>query len=208
MAEKNLSAAYSMFGWMLPLANSSARSRIEIKQSMNTIAMFGVFLLAAYDCCGKTKAGHWEYQYEVRNPGTRSEFIIGQLMYKGVELPKQLAHVVTPLGEFVFVEKLAWARAVSPKWVPAIQDANGVRPYYRESVVRETLSGKGESFRSTAINVEPASVSGEASISGKLEERPKDVGADWFFAVGQSLWVNPVKMSAVAKDIVPASSPR
>lgn len=169
---------------------------------MNTIAMFGVFLLAVCDCFGKTKSGDWEYQYEVRNPGTRSEFIIGQLMYKGAELPKQLAHVVTPLGEFMFVEKLAWAGDVSPKWVPATQDANGVRPYYRESVVKEMLSGKTESFRSSLIQDQPASVSGEASMSGKLEERPKDAGVDWFFAVGQSLWVNPVKVDAVAKDIV------
>jgi hypothetical protein len=170
---------------------------------MNTLATLGCFLLAVSDCCGGTKPGDWDYQYEVINPATRSEYIVGKLTYKNEELPEQFLHVVTPIGEFAFIKARGWSGGPPPRWVPATSKTNiEEKVLLNESVAKEMRLGENELFRSTAIKDQPASASGEASMSGKLEERPRGAGADWFFAVRQSLWVNPVKVDAVAKDIV------
>jgi hypothetical protein len=161
----------------------------------------GVFMMA--QCCGNEAAKTWEYQYEVAHPGSRSESISGRLLYMGKELPKEFGHVVTPAGEFVFREAKGWGGGPPFNWLPALIDKNGkVTPATREAEAKELLSGKNEFFRSTATKDQPTSVSEKISVSGKLEERPKDVGADWFFVVDQSLWVNPAKMDAVIKEIV------
>jgi len=179
---------------------------------MTTIAILGVFFLAVCDCCGNKKSEGWEYQYEVIFPGTRSEYVIGTLTYQGKQIPELFGHIITPVGEFAFIK--AGGCAHGPRvdcWIPVFDQKhlNGNGPYVfnqpysvSEKMIKEYFSERNESFRSTKIKDPPVSVSGEASKSGTLVDRAIDVGADWFLAVSQSLWVNPAKVDAVLKDIV------
>ncbi len=140
-----------------------------------------LLLLATCICCGEAKSGDWEYQYQVENPGTRSEYIIGKLLFKGKELPKKYEHMITPIGEFYFSKGLGWTDT-APRWLPATEDAKGVRAYFLEAEVKEVLSGKKANFRTTAS---------EDQTSIKIEKRPANAAGDWFYAVKQRSWINP-----------------
>lgn len=187
------------------------RPRSAAVFSMNSIAIFGCLLLAVCDNCGTRRAGDWEFQYEVKNPGTRSESVVGKLLYKGQVLPKELRHVVTPIGEFSFVEKnVLWDHSgIPPGWLPSFVRSDGRLWYAQtEGEIKDLFSGKNPAFRSTALKDRAPAGSSEASITAKLEARPANAGGDWFYAVDQSLWINPAKIDAFMKTPTEKPSPR
>jgi len=138
------------------------------------------------------KTQRWSYQYEVHLPGTRSESISGKLLYNGVELSKEFEHVITPIGEYVFKPYHGFG-GPPIRWVP--------HSAMREEDIKKLLAGKDASFRRTVVTTPVTKSSNEAYISGKFEERPKQAGSDWFYAVKQGWWVNPKKIDEAIKEL-------
>ncbi|HEY8900053.1 MAG TPA: hypothetical protein VIM61_06545 [Chthoniobacterales bacterium] len=166
---------------------------------MNLLTLSLTFIIACASC-GHGKSGDWEYQYEVINPGTRSEYVSGTLLYKGSLISEKLQHVITPVGEFVFRPAKGWGGSVPFKWLPATLDQNGaVTTVAREAEVKNLLANKGKGFRVTEVKG-AGPVSSEAALSGALEQPPKGVGTDWLYAVGTSQWVNPTKIPQALKE--------
>ncbi len=144
-------------------------------------------------------AGKWDYQYTTKNAGTRSEYVVGTLSFEGERLAQAWRHVITPIGEFIFVDKLAWADA-SPNWVPVTSDGRGSHPHFDSTNVKNLLSGVNPNFRKCVVG-QPVEVSNDAYMSGKFEERAKQIGSDWFYAVDLGWWVNPKKIGEALQAI-------
>jgi len=164
------------------------------------ILTFSMGFIIACASCGHGKNGDWEYQYEVINPGTRSEYVSGTLSYKGSPLTGKLQHVITPVGEFVFRPAKGWGGGVPFKWLPLTIDQSGKTiAATREVEVKDLLAKKGEALRITKV-AETGTVSPEAALSGSLDQPPKGVGSDWFYEVDSGKWINPKKLDQALKD--------
>jgi len=140
----------------------------------------------------KFVVNHWSYEYAT------SRSIHGRLLYKGKELPKECEHVVTNLGEFVYVGHPALDSNVPIEWLPFGITYNypGVTEQAASSEhdVRCFLQGQPVSFRKTLIDKQPDIISKEPCIPESFQRRPKDAGANWFYLVRKQLWINPEKM--------------
>ena len=142
----------------------------------------------------------WDYQYSVNLAGKKSESVNGELLYRGNKIPMAFERVITPIGEFVFVKELAWASA-PPGWVPLTVDKDGVHRRFASAGVESLLSGTNPAFRKSVAGPQTAKPSDAAYIPGKFEQRPKEAGPDWFYAVKPGWWVNPRKIDEALKAI-------
>lgn len=137
----------------------------------------------------------WDYQYEDHGEGTKSESISGELRYRGNELPKEFGHVITPVGEFDFASGIGFSGA-EVRWTPF---AGGIAETAQQ--VESLLSGTNPAFRKAVAGPQSTKPSDAAYIPGKFEQRPKDAGPDWFYAVKLGWWVNPRKIDEALKAI-------
>ncbi len=135
----------------------------------------------------------WDYQYEDHGEGTKSESISGELRYRGNELPKEFGHVITPIGEFNFVSEMGISTA-QIRWAPF---AGGIAEFAQQ--VESLLSGSNPAFRKSVAGPQVVKPSEAAYIPGKFEQRPKEAGPDWFYAVKPGWWVNPRKIDEALK---------
>jgi hypothetical protein len=177
-----------------------------VSRPVNTIRkhflLLGVLCLAAGRCVGSSYVIDWTYEYGVGAPGTKSESVYGRLLYKGDELPKEFEHVITPIGEFVFVDGRGFGSDNTVAWVPYGKLGGNTeataRLAMRESEVQELLTGNEPIFRRVILS--HAGAGTEAYIAGAFEKPPAGAGKDWFYAVGKNLWVNPRETAEVLKE--------
>ena len=180
---------------------------------MNTFAKqscaLSVFLLAAWNCLGSSYVIDWTYEYGVSSAGKKSESVYGRLLYKGDELPMECQHVITPIGEFVYIDGQGEGSKNKIAWVPL-----GKLPGYTdeaahaagtEAEVEELLTGNVPIFRRVILNHAPAAGT-EACMAGPFDKPPAGVGKDWFYVVGKSLWVNPREIEEVAREKLGAAA--
>ena len=165
---------------------------------MKTICLIICISLVTVDCFATHELNGWKYEYKVGAAGKRSESVYGELSYNGKALPKEYNHVITPLGEFVFIDARGFGSNEKIRWVPFGRlpgYSEGTMAFARtEKDVEQLLTGKIPRFRTTAITEAPLDVSAEPYLEGAFENRPKGVGSNWFCAVKHGLWVNPAKM--------------
>jgi hypothetical protein len=142
----------------------------------------------------------WTYEYGVSSPGTKSESVYGRLLYKGEELPKEYQHVITPIGEFVFLDFQGEGSNSKIAWVPYGKLAGYTGGAGTEAEVQELLTGPVSIFRRVILSHATAMGAAEAWIAGSFDKPPTGVGKDWLFVVGKNLWVNPREIEEVAKE--------
>jgi hypothetical protein len=146
-----------------------------------------------------TKVG-WEYTYDVKNRGTRSEYVVGLLKFNGRDLAPVWGDVITAIGEFQFVGKLAWADT-APKWVPMRPYEGTYVPTFQEHIVVELLSGSNSAFRKVDLKSDRANQSRTGYIDGSYERPPNEAGPNWFYSITRGCWVNPARMDEAEKSI-------
>lgn len=164
------------------------------------IALLGILLMA--DTLSATPTQGWDYQYVVKNVGKRNEYVVGDLLFERQRLSSVWNHVITPVGEFMFMEKSGWLDT-SADWVPVTVDKYGVFGHVSSADVKSLLAGDNPAFRKCTDGAQAEGASNIAYIPGKFEERPKEAGSDWFYVVKLGWWVNPKKMDEVAKKLPP-----
>ena len=161
------------------------------------------FLVAVSHCWGGSFVIDWTYDYGVAAQGTKSESVYGRLFYKGEELPKEYEHVITPIGEFVFIDGRGFGSNEKIRWVPfgklAGYSGGMLNAAGTESDVQLLLTSNDPILRRVVISGTAAMGSTEACLAGSFEKPPKGVGKDWFFVVTQGLWVNPRRIDEVVK---------
>src|SRR5687767_579122 len=75
--------------------------------------------------CSSDAASKWHYEYQIAAPGTRSEHLLGNLTFNKKTLPAALGRVVTPIGEFMAIDKAAPGSPPQTNWIPCRTEADG-----------------------------------------------------------------------------------
>jgi hypothetical protein len=170
---------------------------------MRAIRSLAILLLTIASCRATDFVINWTYQYEVASPGTKSESVYGKLYYRQDELPKEYAHVITPIGEFVFVDRQGSGSTQKIGWVPYGRltgyPAGTLNPAHIETEVQELLTGDESVFRRAFNSGAASTASTKPSLPGSFDKHPKGVGKEWFYAVKQGLWVNPANLATPAQ---------
>lgn len=166
--------------------------------------LLAAFCLAAGHCLGSSFVIDWTYEYGVGSAGTKSESVYGRLLYKGDELPKEYQHVITPIGEFLFIDVVGEGSNNKIAWVPCGKLPGyidgSLQPAGTETEVQELLTGNESIFRRVILSHAPATAAAKAWIAGPFEKTPAGVGKDWFYVVGKNLWVNPREIGEALKE--------
>ena len=179
-----------------------------VSRTVNTTRKHFLLLAAVCLFAGHCLAGSfvidWTYEYGVGSPGTKSESVYGRLLYKGDELPNEYQHVITPIGEFVFLDVQGEGSSSKIAWVPCGKlpgyTDGTIHPAGTETEMQELLTGNESVFRRVIISRAPATAGTEAFIAGPLDKVPKEAGKDWFYVVGKNLWVNPREIGKVLRE--------
>jgi hypothetical protein len=159
-----------------------------------------LLLLVCSHCLGSSYVIDWTYEYGVGSPGTKSESVYGRLLYKGEELPKEYQHVITPIGEFIFLDFHGDGSNNKIAWVPYGKLAGYTNGAGTETEVQELLTGPVSIFRRVILSHAPATGGTKAWIAASFDMPPAGVGKDWFYVVGKNLWVNPSEIGQVLKE--------
>jgi hypothetical protein len=164
---------------------------------------FGAFLLAAGWCHAGTFVIDWTYQYGINAAGTKGESVFGKLLYKGDELPERFHHLITPIGEFLYVNAAGSGSIQSIGWVPygkldAFPDGR-MHPASTDMQVQELMTGNGTGFRRVINRGSPSA--GASIIRGDFDHPPHTAGRDWFYAVDKAVWVNPGRLAEAVKAL-------
>ena len=164
------------------------------------LSLAGLCFTAAH-CIASSFVIDWTYEYGVGSPGTKSESVYGRLLYKGDELPKESQHVITPIGEFIYIDVKGGAPGIKIAWVPSGKLAGPgdakTEPAHTETEVQELLTGDKSLFRRVILS--HSTTTTQACLAGTFEKPPGAVGKDWFYVSGKDLWVNPKEISTVWK---------
>jgi len=163
------------------------------------ISIQAVFLLAICHCCFASYVIDWTYEYGVAAAGTRSESVYGKLLFKGDEIPKEFQHVITPIGEFIYIDNFGFGSKEKVAWVPYGKVRGILNAAVTEADVQGFLTSNDSSFRRVIITHPLTAVSTASSLAGSLDQVPAGVGKNWFFVLGKNLWVNPAKINDVLK---------
>jgi hypothetical protein len=166
-----------------------------------------LIILPLLIACGLARAGtfvvDWTYQYGVNNPGTQIERVFGKLIYKGDELPKQLHHVVTPIGEYLYVADPVPQLRQTVGWVPygklsTLPDGS-LHAASKQIEVEELMTGNDGGFR--RVIVKGVEAGGSPVLQGSFDYPPQGVGKNWFYAVDNGVWIDPAKLGDALKAL-------
>jgi len=160
---------------------------------LKTILVGLAILLACGLRAGETKG--WDFSYGVGAPGSKNETVYGKLLYRGFELPKSYKQIVTPIGEFVFVDAQGPVSNKEIGWVPygALPGClKGTRAFaHTRRDVNWLMDPSEENSRRVPSTGHFGPNHFEQSVPGTFENRPAVVESHWFFAVDKSCWINP-----------------
>ena len=146
----------------------------------------------------------WTYQYGVNAAGTKNESVFGKLFQsKGNELPKQFHHLITPIGEFLYVDASVSGTSQTVGWVPygrlsAFPDGQ-MHPASTDTQLQELMTGNNSGFKRVIVRGSPSA--GAAVIRGDFDHPPSGAGREWFYAVDKGSWVNPEKLPEAIKAL-------
>jgi len=160
--------------------------------------LFTLSLLMTFNMCrGENGSVGWEYRHEIKSKGTRSEHIMGHLLFAERELPAELEHVVTPIGEYGFI-KPTYTKS-DQQWFPCYMDEAKKLHYLRPPQ-------KDSRQRGTAF-VKPAEVPLSKEkleigwYKGSLDEPLKGTPSHWLFVTKHQVWLDPLRSSAFLKSL-------
>jgi hypothetical protein len=160
---------------------------------LKTILVGLAILLACGLRAGETKG--WDFSYGVGAPGSKNETVYGKLLYRGFELPKSYKQVVTPIGEFVFVDAQGPVSNKEIGWGPygALPGClKGTRAFAHTRLDVNWLMDPSEENSRRVPNTDRLSPNRvEPSVPGTFENRPAVVESHWFFAVNKDCWIDP-----------------
>lgn len=167
-----------------------------MKSTKGSLILFSIASLAISLSCNSSGDSGWEYRYSFVASGTRSEHVVGVVMFDRKVMSKTLNHIITPIGEFIYVDEVAFAFPPQTNWVPCRLDPTGTltKGYYA-ATTRELLKSKN-GRRTSDAKVSTNTVSQlemkagfyTSSFDGKLANTPPS----WFYSVGLRCWANPL----------------
>jgi hypothetical protein len=144
-----------------------------------------------------SKSSSWHYEYKLAAVGTRSEHVVGNLTFNKTTLPKGLGRVVTPIGEFIYVDKVAPGAPPQTNWVPCKTEADGsLTTGYYSKPARELLASK--TLRTTSIAHGSNQKITETELrtgfyAGSFHSKPDGTPQHWCHSVTLSYWIDPSK---------------
>lgn len=118
----------------------------------------------------------WSFREVIHNEGSRSEYTIGHLEYRGAEISEFVQHVIAPIGEFFYLrgEEGSWKPAESPGW--------------------QRVMDQPERTTSQAKSVETAFSEEDQARGwylGGFDARRKGTPEYWFHAPDAEAWIDP-----------------
>ena len=85
---------------------------------MKKKVLLGAILVAITRCFAADSLHGWEFKYGVGDSGTKSETVYGKLFYNNREVPMEYERIITPIGEFAYIDGRALGSNEKIGWVP------------------------------------------------------------------------------------------
>jgi hypothetical protein len=162
--------------------------------------------------CGSVPAEDWQYEELIAARGTRSEHFVGKLMFTGRVIPEALGHVVTPIGEFAYIDESARGFTAQTNWVRCRVEPDGsltfgyytgaARDLFRSIPERKSIAAQITSKTISKADLETGFYSG--AFGARFASTPRN----WFYSVRFACWVDPLKIDSFLAKHLNTSPPK
>lgn len=143
---------------------------------------------------GQLESNGWMYLYEFRIPETRSAHVFGRLIFMTHDMPPYLKHLITPLGEFKYVDKLPSGAVDQGSWVPCVKDGERELLGLYVSAFSNLLPKSQISYSSIAVDSIQSLSDAEINAgcrTDRIKEKPVNLPGAWALSLPLFIWFDP-----------------